>query len=109
MPFTCVSRLDHFLVGQRRQFLEDHRAVPCVTGQIADVGRFLCGKSQRPHARRAQLQNGFGRHSTPCRGDQAAENHAGHPPAELLVNNGLNQRLEIRDREIGYHNRQPVR
>ena len=53
--------LDDLGVGQRRQFLEDHGAVAGVARQVADVGGLLAGKAQRPHARRAQLEDALGR------------------------------------------------
>ena len=80
-----------------------------MAGQIAYVGGLLCGKSQRAHARGAEFQDGLRRDYALDGGRQAAENDAGHASAELLEDDGLDQGLEIRRREIGYHNRQPVR
>ena len=92
--------LDHLLVRKRRQFLEDQPLVARMTGQIADVGRFLCRKPQRAHPGRTELEDPFGGQRGPGGGRQPAEDHGCHAAAKLLKYNGFDEGLEIRVAEL---------
>lgn len=92
--------VDHFLVAQPVQFGEDHVAIPGVARQIANVGGFLRGKPQRAHPRRAELEDAFRGDVSFYRLRQTVEDHTGYAPAELLINNRLDERFVFRFPEL---------
>ena len=92
--FYLGQPFDDVEVGERRKLLEDQLSVTSVTGQVADIRSFLCGKAQFAHAGGAQGEDFRGRHLAAHRVQQAVQNNLGDLPAELLVDDGAYERVK---------------
>ncbi len=87
----------NLFVGHGGEALENQVAVPGEAGEIANISRFRGGKPHLPEGCRAHPQDGF-------RGDltighpahQAFDEHPRHLGADLLREDGADERSEVR-------------
>src|SRR5581483_7973087 len=94
--FWRVSRRTPSGVTGSPAGFEVQLAAPRAPGQVADVLDFLAGESERPHLLAGEPQDPFRRYRFARCSGQTLENCLGGIPAQLLEDNGPNQRLKRR-------------
>ncbi len=94
-PLHLRQVLDHHRVFRIGQVFEHDAFALRVLGQFLDIAGLLARQAELPHLLRAKFHDSGGRQPVLAgSGVQTAENYAGYPSAELLVDNGSDQRLK---------------